>query len=43
MFLIKNFLTMKHLGTIRLWNMTAGERIGVRKHVKTSNLDITLD
>jgi len=43
MFLIKNFLTLKHLGTIRLWNMTAGERREVRKHVKTNNLDIILD
>jgi len=43
MYLIKNFLTMKHLGTIRLWNMTAGERREVRKFVRSNNMDITID
>jgi len=43
MFLIKNFITLKHLGTIRLWNMTAGERREVRKFVKVNNMDITMD
>eukprot|EP00092_Neocalanus_flemingeri_P001479 GFUD01001577.1.p1 GENE.GFUD01001577.1~~GFUD01001577.1.p1 ORF type:complete len:474 (+),score=176.10 GFUD01001577.1:172-1422(+) len=43
MFLIKNFPTLRHLGTFRLWSMTAGERREVRRYVRTSNLNITLD
>jgi len=43
MYIIKNFVTLKHLGTIRLWNMTAGERREVRKFVKNSNMVLTID
>jgi len=43
MYLIKNLLTLKHFGTIRLWNMTAGERREVRKYVKSNNIALTID
>jgi len=43
LYLIKNLLTLKHFGTIRLWNMTAGERREVRKFVKNSNMVLTID
>lgn len=43
MYLIKNLLSLKHFGTIRLWNMTAGERREVRKYVKSNNIALTID
>jgi len=43
MFIVKNFLTLRHLGTFRLWNMTAGERREVRSFVRTNNMNIILD
>jgi len=43
MFMIKNFPTLRHMGTFRLWNMTVGERREVRRFVRTKNMNITLD